>query len=152
MIIGRYSNRVPTGNYDLSKDGAAAVLKSLPNEAPEVSLHGGPAGFDQAEWTPVELKNSDATLFSSAERTEIAALPEGSAALFRYTSIDGDQGFPGTLEVQVLFVVVPAVEVTHTRETTDVALGSLAIVYRAKVLPGDGGSKSITPVNITQVR
>lgn len=151
VIIGRYSNRVPTGDFELSKDGASATLKSLPNEAPEVSLHGGPSGFDQEEWESVPLRDADPTLFSTAERATLAGLGENTAALFKLTSKDGDQGFPGTLEVQVLFAVVEATGNTPGPDAKELALGSLAIVYRAKVIPGASGKKIVTPVNLTQV-
>ncbi|KAH7097394.1 galactose mutarotase-like protein [Auriculariales sp. MPI-PUGE-AT-0066] len=150
VVIGRYSNRLPVGEYPLDKDGATAKLKTQPNESPRVSLHGGPTGFDQPEWSLIELKDADPSLFSSAERKNLGDLPEGSAALFKYTSKDGDQGFPGTLEVQVLFVVVPAEATGPGPNAAQLALGSLAIVYRAKVLPGTNGSRSVTPVNLTQ--
>jgi aldose 1-epimerase len=85
--IGRYANRIAGGRFEL--DGAAYEL--------EGSLHGGPAGFDRHEWEVVG---------AGADR-----------AVFRYTSPDGEMGYPGMLDVEVAYTL---------------AGGSLRIDYRAE--------------------
>ncbi|EJD49561.1 galactose mutarotase-like protein [Auricularia subglabra TFB-10046 SS5] len=146
VIIGRYANRVPTGAHELDKDGAKATFTALPNENAQVSLHGGPSGFDAVEWASLPL--ADATLFSPAERKTLEAFPADSYALFTHTSPDGDQGFPGVLRVEVLFVLIPSGDKPAT-DAKEIALGSLVILYRAKV-EGKDGAKVVTPINLTQ--
>lgn len=70
---GRYGNRIREGRFML--DGRP--VRIAPNEGPN-TLHGGPDGFDRRIWhtTPDEAAN---------------------AVTFTTVSVDGDQGFPGTL-------------------------------------------------------
>lgn len=102
-----------------------------------MSLHGGPKGFDIAIWEHIPTKQ--ATLFSSIET---GALAEGSAAIFRHVSPDGDEGYPGKLTTEVLFALVSPGEGAASQ------LGSVLIVYRYKV-EGKDGAAAVTPVNLT---
>jgi aldose 1-epimerase len=72
-LIGRYANRIAGGRFTL--DGTAYALAT--NNAPN-SLHGGERGFDKRVWevTPVE-----------------------HGVCLRRVSPDGEEGFPGRLEV-----------------------------------------------------
>jgi aldose 1-epimerase len=83
--IGRVANRIAGAKFTL--DGREYRL--MPNEATGDTtkhLHGGRRGFDKVLW--------------AAEPTE----REGRPALrFRYTSPDGEEGYPGTLQVEVLY-------------------------------------------------
>lgn len=77
--IGRYANRIAGGRFVL--DGVEHRL--LTNENGN-TLHGGPDGFSKRDWTVEQI------------------LTEGSrlvAASFALHSPDGDQGFPGALDV-----------------------------------------------------
>ncbi len=75
--IGRVANRIAGGRFQL--DG---ILYSIPANNGPNALHGGPCGFDKRVWA-------------------IAALSEEPYPTvdMRLTSADGDQGFPGTLDV-----------------------------------------------------
>ncbi len=73
--IGRYANRIAGGRLEL--DGAVHELAG--------SLHGGPVGFDRREWDVAE---------AGADR-----------AVLRYTSADGEMGYPGTLAVEVAYAL-----------------------------------------------
>lgn len=86
-LIGRYANRI--GNSRFSLNGQEYSLQA--NDGVN-HLHGGPAGFDKQIWT-VEL------------------LTENIAVLSLF-SPDGQQGYPGGLEVQVTY--------TLTREGLDI--------------------------------
>ncbi|TFL02352.1 galactose mutarotase-like protein [Pterulicium gracile] len=148
-IIGRYSNRIPTGEHVIERNGVTAKLTSLPNESPQVSLHGGPTGFDSLPWEQVSSK-SDMTLFTNAE---LDHLHTTSTALFRLVSPDGDQGFPGALLIETLVTLVAPVEQERhyvkpgdTVEPVEYELGSVVIVYRAKLQT----ENTVTPVNLTQ--
>ena len=76
-IVGRYGNRIAKGRFDL--DGFTYQLSQ--NEG-ENHLHGGTNGFDKQEWTLQPL--SDNTL------------------LMTRVSPDGEEGYPGTLQISVL--------------------------------------------------
>jgi len=76
-IVGRYGNRIAKGRFDL--DGFTYQLSV--NEG-ENHLHGGTAGFDKREWTLQPL--SDCSL------------------LMTRVSPDGEEGYPGNLEISVL--------------------------------------------------
>jgi galactose mutarotase-like enzyme len=78
--VGRFANRIAGGRFVL--DG---VAHEVPTNEPGVALHGGPGGFDSHPW----------------ER--VSAGPD--AVTLRRTSPDGENGFPGTLVVEVTYSV-----------------------------------------------
>ncbi len=80
--IGRYANRIAGARLVI--DGKTYQLDA--NEGANV-LHGGPRGFDAVIWR---------TVYSDSDRVA-----------FAYTSPDGDQGFPGTLEASVSYQLTP---------------------------------------------
>lgn len=75
-IVGRYANRIANGGY--SHEGKTYWVDR--NENGKTSLHGGTQGFSRRHWRIADFSNSSVTL--------------------RLTSVDGDQGFPGTLMAQ----------------------------------------------------
>jgi aldose 1-epimerase len=102
-LIGRYGNRIAGGRFTL--DGKQIQL-DVNNGANH--LHGGAVGFDKVLW--------DARI-------------DGEALVLHYTSVDGEQGYPGTLDTTVEYQLLDTNElVMRVRATTDQA----------------------TPVNITQ--
>lgn len=113
-----------------------------------MSLHGGPVGFDHVVWTPSE-NISDAKLFTEAEVTKLKSEAH-SSALFSYTSPAGDAGFPGALDVEVLFALTNPAR-TFDPQTYERQLGSVILIYRAKVQngPEGDGKKIVTPINLT---
>ena len=110
---------------------------------PGVSLHGGPNGFDNVDWEVIHP--SQATLFNDEEKVTIATIP--SSAIFGYTSSDGDQGFPGTLRTEVLVGLLNPEQLNTAVPGSDLPLGSILFVYRAKLLD----ENKVTPINLTQV-
>jgi aldose 1-epimerase len=82
-IVGRYGNRIAKGKFTL--DGTTYSLAT--NNGPN-SLHGGLKGFDKMLWR--------------VGRT--AALPEPTLEL-NYLSQDGEEGFPGNLDVQAVYTL-----------------------------------------------
>jgi aldose 1-epimerase len=93
--IGRYGNRIRNGEFRLN-----GMVYTLPvNNGPN-HLHGGPKGFHFQVWEVVEQNDSSAT--------------------FRFLSKDGEEGYPGNLDVFVTFTVTDedALEITY-KATTD---------------------------------
>ncbi len=78
-LIGRYANRI--GGAAFSLDGATYRL--APNQPPN-HMHGGNVGYDKVLWDP---------------RTETRA--ECTVLALRYVSPDGEEGYPGTLTIDV---------------------------------------------------
>ncbi|KAF9041128.1 galactose mutarotase-like protein [Hymenopellis radicata] len=132
-IIGRYANRVPVATHKVERNGLTSEVTPQGNQSEGVSLHGGPVGYDSLPW---EQLSTPPTLFSKAELSHF----HDSHAVFRLISPDGDQGYPGTLTMEVLVALLPPKPTSST--TSD--MGSLIYVYRAKV------DKDVTPINLTQ--
>ncbi len=82
-IAGRYANRIAKGRFTL--DGQTHQLAT--NNHGINHLHGGREGFDKKLWTPGA---------SHADARE--AWFEGS-----YRSVDGEEAYPGTLDVTVRY-------------------------------------------------
>ncbi|MFJ4893110.1 aldose epimerase family protein [Streptomyces sp. NPDC088788] len=82
-LIGRYGNRVAKGRFTL--DGTTHQLSV--NDGVN-SLHGGAQGFDKRVW--------DVAGFTSG--TDVGLV-------LRYTSADGEMGYPGTLRTKVTYTL-----------------------------------------------
>ncbi len=78
-LIGRCGNRIAQGRFTL--DGVEHQL--CVNDGAN-HLHGGETGFDKVVW--------DASV-------------EGEALVLRYRSVDGEQGYPGNLDVQASYTL-----------------------------------------------
>src|SRR5262245_57358195 len=81
-IVGRYANRIAGGKFTLDGKEYKLATNNGPNH-----LHGGNVGFDKKVWR--------------AEIVEGAKVP--AAVLFRYRSPDGEEGYPGELNVSVMY-------------------------------------------------
>lgn len=106
VTVGRYANRISGGRFTL--DGRSYQLTQ--NDKAN-SLHGGVVGFDKRNW-------------------QVLSVSSGSPArvVLGLTSPDGDQGYPGKLEVTVTYSLDDA--------------GNLTIAY-------DASSDKPTIVNMT---
>ncbi len=79
--VGRYVNLIANAKFTL--DGKEYALAK--NDGPN-SLHGGIKGFDKVVWHAEPVENA------------------GEASLIlKYTSVDGEEGYPGTLQVTVTY-------------------------------------------------
>ena len=95
-LIGRYGNRIGGAKFTL--DGTQYQLAA--NNGPN-SLHGGTKGFDKVVWAVEPL-------------TSVS----GAAARLSYTSKDGEEGYPGTLTVRVVYTLTNDNELRIDYEAT----------------------------------
>ena len=150
-IIGRYTNRLPVKELLVSSSRSPEIqapFTPLPNETPDVSLHGGQVGFDEQPWEPIPVPPNpgEVELFSDKELNTITS-EVATAAIFKYISEDGEQGYPGKLRVEALIGLLQP-DSSHTFNSGELNLGSVLIIYRAKLLE----EGKVTPINLTQVR
>jgi aldose 1-epimerase len=95
-LIGRYANRIAGGRFVLEGQEYRLAINNPPN-----TLHGGAKGFDRQVW---EVEPREA---------------QGQAVL-RYTSADGEEGYPGRLQVTVTYTLTEANEfVIRYQASTD---------------------------------
>lgn len=95
-LIGRYANRIAKGEFKL--DGKTY---QLPRNNGENSLHGGLKGFDKIAWTSRSTSNE-----------------HGPALRLEYVSVDGEEGYPGTLTAIVTYSLTDANELRIDYEAT----------------------------------
>lgn len=79
-LIGRYGNRIAKGKFELEGKEYRLAVNNGPNH-----LHGGPTGFHARVW--------------DAEQTAADSLT------LNYLSADGEEGFPGNLNVTVRYTL-----------------------------------------------
>jgi len=80
-LIGRYANRIAKGKFSI--DGRAY---SLALNGGENHIHGGMKGFDKRVW-----------------KAEVVQDADSAGVKLTYTSRDGEEGYPGTLNCTVVY-------------------------------------------------
>lgn len=78
-LVGRYANRIAKGQFVLEGKKYELARNNNGN-----SLHGGLKGFDKKVW---------------------AAEQQGNSLVLKYTSKDMEEGYPGTLQTQVVYTL-----------------------------------------------
>ena len=93
-IVGRYANRIANAKFTI--DGKQYTL--APNDHGN-TLHGGLKGFDKVIWAVDQVNDSSLAL--------------------SYTSPDGEEGFPGSLTVKVVYTVTgeDGLKIDYTAQT-----------------------------------
>lgn len=104
-IAGRVANRIANGRFSLSGEDYTLATNNGPNH-----LHGGVKGFDKRLWSGEIVDSPDAKV------------------KFSYRSADGEEGYPGNLDVEVTYTLT--------------AENELRIDYSAK-------TDKATPLNLT---
>ena len=79
-LIGRYGNRIAEGNFELDGKEYTLAINNPPNH-----LHGGPNGFHNVIWDAKQISDKHLRL--------------------QYFSEDGEEGYPGNLQVQVHYLL-----------------------------------------------
>jgi len=99
-VVGRYGNRIAKGQFTLDGTTYRLATNNGPNH-----LHGGVKGFDKVVW--------EAEPFDRDGRSGI---------VFSHRSPAGDEGYPGTLDAKVTYMLTPANElIVDYVATTDKA-------------------------------
>jgi aldose 1-epimerase len=81
-IVGRCANRIAKGKFTLDGKEYKLATNNGPNH-----LHGGVKGFDKVVWTALARDGKEPML------------------VLKYRSKDGEEGYPGNLDVQVVYVL-----------------------------------------------
>ncbi|KOS18282.1 Bifunctional protein GAL10 [Escovopsis weberi] len=125
--IGRYANRIKGAQITLN-GGQSYPLGA--NEGLN-TLHGGYNGWGKHVWKGPEI-------LESRSIPGIAGLQGGETVRFTHVSEDGDEGFPGTVEMTVTYT-------TGTLDHNGKEAMVLAVDYEAKLL----GGADETAINLT---
>ena len=99
-MIGRYGNRIAKGKFTLNDKTYTLATNNDQNH-----LHGGIKGFDKVLWIPTIIARAD-----------------GPSLKLQYTSVDGEEGYPGNLSVTAIYTLTEdnAIKLEYTA-TTDKA-------------------------------
>ncbi len=79
--VGRYANRIAKGKFTLEEKEYQLALNNGPNH-----LHGGPTGYQSVIW-----------------KSEVIEQDGYPTLKFTYHSPDGEEGYPGNLEIEVIY-------------------------------------------------
>ena len=93
-IVGRYGNRIAKGKFTLDGKTYTLAINNPPN-----SLHGGKKGFGDVVWTLQHADSNSVTL--------------------NYKSKDGEEGYPGNLNVTVNYALDGNELTIHYEAATD---------------------------------
>ena len=80
--IGRYANRIKNGQFEIDDKKYHIPVNNNGN-----ALHGGPKGFDIVVWNVDKITDNSIQL--------------------SYTSPDGEEGFPGNLNIRMTYSLTP---------------------------------------------
>jgi len=86
--VGRVGNRIAKGAFSLNGQTYKLATNNGPNH-----LHGGIKGFDKVVW-----------------KADVVLAKDGQAVKFSYHSPDGEEGYPGNLDVTVTYTLTDANE------------------------------------------
>lgn len=95
-LIGRYGNRIAKGKFKLDGKNFTLATNNIGNH-----LHGGLKGFDKVLWTATPIAGEEPGL------------------KLTYLSKDGEEGYPGNLQVEVVYTLQKdnALKIQYTATT-----------------------------------
>jgi len=140
-IIGRFGNRIARGRFTL--DGRTYTLAT--NDGHN-HLHGGVKGFDKVMWEVSPFERQDST-----------------GLMLRYTSRDGEEGYPGTVRATVTYTLTEGNELIFDYEATSDRATPVNLTHHSYFnLAGEGegdvlghvltlNANSFTPVDSTLI-
>ncbi len=82
-IVGRHANRIENASFEIN-----GILYKVTKNEGENQLHGGVIGFDKVVW-----------------EAEIIKKGKDECLQLCYTSKDGEEGYPGNLDVKVIYTL-----------------------------------------------
>ena len=88
-LIGRYGNRIGKGKFQLGGKEYKLAINNGENH-----LHGGLKGFDKVLWSAKQLPTDD-----------------GVVVELTYISMDGEEGYPGNLQIRVTYTLTDENEI-----------------------------------------
>jgi len=98
--VGRFGNRIAHGKFTLDGKEYTLATNNSPGGIP-CHLHGGLKGFDKVLWTGAPVRKAGAR-----------------GVALTYTSKDGEEGYPGTLQVKITYWLTDANELVWEAEAT----------------------------------
>jgi aldose 1-epimerase len=98
--VGRFGNRIAAGKFTLDGKEYTLATNDKPGGIP-CHLHGGLKGFNQMLWKGEPVRKAGAR-----------------GVAFTYTSKDGEEGYPGTLQAKVTYWLNDANELIWQAEAT----------------------------------
>ena len=98
--VGRFGNRIAHGKFTLDGKEYTLATNNSPGGIP-CHLHGGIKGFDKVLWKGAPVRKAGARGVALA-----------------YTSKDGEEGYPGTLQVKITYWLTDANELVWEAEAT----------------------------------
>lgn len=121
-VVGRVAGRITNARFNLGGKGYKLSANDPPNH-----LHGGGAGLSRKLWTAEPLSGSGCS----------------PALRLAYRSLDGEEGYPGNIEVAVTYSVTPDNVLVIESEATADRQTPLNLTYHSYFNLAGEGSGSV---------
>jgi aldose 1-epimerase len=127
--VGRYANRIAKGRFTLDGKTYQLAVNDGPN-----ALHGGLKGFDKQLWTIAKVTSG----------------ADSASVTFTRISPDGEEGYPGTLQLSATFTLTEGNELqVDYRATTDKPTIANVTNHSYFNLAGSASGRSATELVVT---